>query len=293
MIDLNGKKFRNLPEQVEYLTKTLESLQSTVDNLTTGSGATQAQIIAGLADGTYTTSGFKTEGAVELGSNVEIDGVLSLNSTADISFTGSDSPVTLETLLSSKQDTLIFDTTPISGSTNPITSGGIATALASKQNILTAGDNITIENNVISATGGGTADVPTYYQHAIIVHWKLTSDTTAGSYKNWVAFYLFSTSSTQINTLATLDSYIRVAERGQILCWGYVSDWSDTEDVTNNTFYGPYRVFTRNPTSLVVYGLQYPGTAVTPSSSSSSVGSVELSTSTYTIGCTDYVLKIS
>lgn len=291
MIDLNGKKFRNLPEQVEYLTKTLESLQSTVDNLTTGSGATQAQIIAGLADGTYTTSGFKTEGAVELGSNVEIDGVLSLNSTADISFTGSDSPVTLETLFSSKQDTLIFDTTPISGSANPVTSGGIATALASKQNILTAGDNITIENNVISATGGGTADVPTYYQHSIIVHWKLTSDTTAGSYKNWVAFYLFTTSSTQINALGALDSYIRVAEKGQVLCWGYVSDWSDTENITNNTFFGPYRVFTRSPVLLAVRGLQYPGSAAT--SSSSELGSLELSTSTYTIGITDYVLKVS
>lgn len=47
------------------------------------------------------------------------------------------------------------DTAPTSGSTKAVTSGAVYTALNGKQNKLTAGDGITIENNVISATGGG------------------------------------------------------------------------------------------------------------------------------------------
>lgn len=289
MIDVNGKKFRNLPEQVEFLTKQVETLQSTVNNLTSGSGATQAQIITGLADGSYTTSGFKTEGPVELGSSVEVDGVLSLNSTADISFTGGDTTVTLEYLLSSKQDNLTFDSTPTIGSTNPVTSGGVATALAGKQDTLTAGDNITISNNVISATGGSSSST-TLYQHNIIVHWRATSETS--SYKNWVAFYLISTREAQINTMSLLDRYIRIAEKGPALCWGYVADWSSSDAVSNKNFFGPYRVFTRSYTNLVINGLQYPGSIAEPSAASY-LGTLEVLTSTSTIVVTDYVLTIS
>ena len=44
-------------------------------------------------------------------------------------------------------------------STAALTSGGAYTALAGKQNTLTAGTNITIENNVISAAGGSSVTV--------------------------------------------------------------------------------------------------------------------------------------
>lgn len=47
-----------------------------------------------------------------------------------------------------------WDTTPTNSSTKPVTSGGIYTALSGKQDALTAGTNITIQNNVISASGG-------------------------------------------------------------------------------------------------------------------------------------------
>ena len=51
------------------------------------------------------------------------------------------------------------DGTPTSGSSKPVTSGGVYTALAGKQNTLTAGNGISIVNNVISAlsSGGVTA----------------------------------------------------------------------------------------------------------------------------------------
>ena len=57
--------------------------------------------------------------------------------------------------LQDKQDELEWDASPTQGSLNPVYSGGIYSALGGKQDALTAGTNITIENNVISATGGG------------------------------------------------------------------------------------------------------------------------------------------
>ena len=77
---------------------------------------------------------------------------------------GSSKPVTsggVYTALAGKQDTLTFDSTPTSGSNNPVKSGGIYTALAGKQNTLTAGNGISIVNNVISAlsSGGGVTAV--------------------------------------------------------------------------------------------------------------------------------------
>lgn len=58
----------------------------------------------------------------------------------------------IDTAVSGKQDALVFDSTPASGSTNPVTSGGIYTALQGKQNTLTAGAGISIENGVISVS---------------------------------------------------------------------------------------------------------------------------------------------
>lgn len=53
--------------------------------------------------------------------------------------------------LDAKQDTLTFDSAPMQGSTNPVTSGGVFTALSGKQGTLTQGDNIQISGDTISA----------------------------------------------------------------------------------------------------------------------------------------------
>ena len=45
--------------------------------------------------------------------------------------------------LSNLQGTLTFDTTPTTGSTNPVTSGGIKTAIANSQSVVAVGDLIT------------------------------------------------------------------------------------------------------------------------------------------------------
>ena len=52
-----------------------------------------------------------------------------------------------------KQDPITVDDVPTYGSTNPVQSGGVYTALSGKQDELTAGDNITIDgNNEISSS---------------------------------------------------------------------------------------------------------------------------------------------
>lgn len=45
--------------------------------------------------------------------------------------------------LANLQGTLTFDTTPTTGSTNPVTSGGIKTAIANSQSVVAVGDLIT------------------------------------------------------------------------------------------------------------------------------------------------------
>ena len=57
----------------------------------------------------------------------------------------------LNTALSGKQNTLTFDSTPTSGSTNPVTSGGVSTALAAKADSAELG-SIATANYTISTT---------------------------------------------------------------------------------------------------------------------------------------------
>lgn len=60
--------------------------------------------------------------------------------------------------LKGKQDKLTFDTTPTTNSTNPVTSGGVKTALDEKQATLVSGTNIKSINNA-SILGSGNIDL--------------------------------------------------------------------------------------------------------------------------------------
>jgi len=60
----------------------------------------------------------------------------------------------VDTLLSGKEDTLTFDSTPTSGSSNPVMSGGVYTALSGKQNSLTF-DTTPTANSTNPVTSGG------------------------------------------------------------------------------------------------------------------------------------------
>lgn len=63
----------------------------------------------------------------------------------------------IEAGLNEKQDALTFDNAPTEGSTNPVTSGGIYTALDGKQDTLTF-DNTPTENSDNPVTSGGIYD---------------------------------------------------------------------------------------------------------------------------------------
>ncbi len=72
----------------------------------------------------------------------------------------STNPVTsggVHTALAGKQNTLTFDAAPTQNSSNPVTSGGVHTALAGKQNTLTF-DNAPTQNSSNPVTSGGVYD---------------------------------------------------------------------------------------------------------------------------------------
>lgn len=104
-----GEILRNLPEQVEKNKEDIKDLTadnttnkenianntaniaSNTDDITALKTSDATKITAddvstGLADGSLTASGIKTEGDIEAGANVEVDGTLTLNSTSDIVF---------------------------------------------------------------------------------------------------------------------------------------------------------------------------------------------------------------
>lgn len=107
-----------------------------------------------------------------------------------------------------------IDSSPTSGSSNLVTSGGVNTALAAKQNKLTAGTGITISsNNVISATGGGGGG-STWYSimggdnpiGANIAHSFYSG---GGNDTKYLTFSVLAPQSSIFSTLSGLTSYIR------------------------------------------------------------------------------------
>ena len=81
----------------------------------------------------------------------------------------STNPVTsggVKTALDGKQDTLTFDTAPTASSTNPVTSGGVKTALDGKQDTLTF-DTTPTANSTNPVTSGGVKTALDRKQNAI------------------------------------------------------------------------------------------------------------------------------
>jgi hypothetical protein len=107
-----------------------------------------------------------------------------------------------DNVAATKQNVLTFDPEPTRNSTNPATSGGIYNAIANaqqnaidagtaytnervnaKQDRLTAGDGISIINNVISATGGGL-DVKHLGTISQDIEWTTSSSSILASLNN-------------------------------------------------------------------------------------------------------------
>lgn len=109
--------------------------------------------------------------------------------------------------LSAKQDTLTFDSTPTSGSTNPVESGGIKTALDAKQNTLTF-DTTPTASSTNPATSGGIYTAI----HGRTLHISMASTSSLGTISN-----------------AAITTTMRVVN----IVWGTPSNV--TSDVTWNT----------------------------------------------------------
>jgi hypothetical protein len=67
----------------------------------------------------------------------------------------------MNSALAGKQNTLTFDTTPTTGSTNPVTSGGIATAIAqSTANLIVAEDSVITSPGTFNANASKSVSFP-------------------------------------------------------------------------------------------------------------------------------------
>lgn len=170
-----GQITGTLSQQTD-LKNALDAKQGTLE---AGTGITiEGNVISATGGGGSTTWGSITG---TLSSQTDLKNALDAKQdslTFDNSPTsGSNNPVKsggVYTALSGKQNTLTFDNSPTENSDNPVKSGGIytalsgkansshtheqsdvnglSTALSGKQDTLTAGDNISIVGNVISAT---------------------------------------------------------------------------------------------------------------------------------------------
>lgn len=81
---------------------------------------------------------------------------------------------TLTGLISQKQDALTFDSTPTANSTNPVTSGGIKTALDAKQNAITVTTNTTdpTDDDTIIMQANGVSNTTTFLRRKLSYLWN-------------------------------------------------------------------------------------------------------------------------
>lgn len=179
--DIVTSKFEEVENSINGLSDVADELSTTVNGLSDTVGGLNDTVsglsdtVGGLSDdiSAVNTSLSNKVDDISLNeetSEIEIykDGVkiksITISGNGSVSITvddtptdGSSNPVSsggVFTALSNKQDTLTFDTTPKAGSTNPITSGGVNTALAKKQNSLTFDSTPTEgSNNPVTSDG--------------------------------------------------------------------------------------------------------------------------------------------
>ena len=161
----------------------------------------------------------------------------------------------VETALSGKQAILTFDDTPTQNSTNPVKSGGVYSALAEKQNTLTAGDYIDIISGEISVNREIPANNFTYE----IVTKSIGGSDASVTVKKYANGSLVSSTDylyTSVSTAVNIDGYLTLQytggwkytllqastdhASGYVQTWGYetVVDYTEefpTEDTSGLT----------------------------------------------------------
>ncbi len=115
---------------------------------------------------------------------------------------------TVMQLIFGKQDKLTFDNVPTMDSSNPVKSGGVYSALAGKQNTLTAGENITITGDTISAAGYTLpASTPTTLGGVKIDGTSLTTDASGVLHSKLIQIVDFSTSKSKFTPAEILSMW--------------------------------------------------------------------------------------
>lgn len=123
------------------------------DGMVTVTVGADNTIKAVLNDGTITYAKLDTSAG---GLKEKVDAGVAAKSSVDAILDGTtiDSFADVEAALADKQDTLTFDTTPTSNSTNPVQSGGVYTALQGKANKLGTLTDATTVSDIITGLGG-------------------------------------------------------------------------------------------------------------------------------------------
>lgn len=110
---------------------------------------------------------------------------------------------TLQTNIDKKQDKLTFDSSPVNGSTNPVTSGGVYTALSSKQNTLTWDSTPTANSTNAVNSGAVQAAIATETTRAQGAESTLNSAITQETSNREAAITAVNTSITNLTTTVT------------------------------------------------------------------------------------------
>lgn len=110
---------------------------------------------------------------------------------------------TLQTNIDKKQDKLTFDSSPVDGSANPVTSGGVYTALSSKQNTLTWDSTPTANSTNAVNSGAVQAAIATETTRAQGAESTLNSAITQETSNREAAITAVNTSITNLTTTVT------------------------------------------------------------------------------------------
>lgn len=110
---------------------------------------------------------------------------------------------TLQTNIDKKQDKLTFDSSPVDGSANPVTSGGVYTALSSKQNTLTWDSTPTANSTNAVNSGAVQAAIAAETTRAQGAESTLNSAITQETSNREAAITAVNTSITNLTTTVT------------------------------------------------------------------------------------------
>ena len=166
---ITSTKLGNIETTLGNQTSSISSIGESISTINSNIGELQDDISDEVTARENAISGLEEskQDVLEAGNNIQINGsVISATDTTysagnGLSLDGTQFSVDtttiaeksdIQALEESKQDKLTFDSVPTEESNNPVTSDGIFSALSEKQGNLTAGANISIENNTISAT---------------------------------------------------------------------------------------------------------------------------------------------